>query len=281
MIFYPQSKKFNPHNMLLMAQCSTGSYKNPEQIQAWFKDKGLEVNDSTFYFGGEKQDIEYFLLATNDYIIMAFRGSEFSTKDWKTNADGFKDSWVNSDTFGKVHGGFEDAIAAVWPELYDNLKKLRTNNQTIWITGHSQGSALAILAASKLRYNDRPLSKAVYGIYTFGQPRIGNDKFAKTFDSHWQRRCYRVVNNNDIVPRLPPRSWSYRHVGKLVHFDGRGKLRLGKGKGGSRWQRMWDSVRGRFGGNLADILFDEVTDHIVTSYLDVCEQHVENLKRRK
>ena len=267
--------------MLFLAQCANQSYNNAATIQNWLTDKGFTVNDSTFHFDGGKTGIEYFIIATGSYIVIAFRGSELSIEDWKTNADAFKNSWVRCTGVGRVHGGFENGLTSIWQELYSNLLRLRNNNQSIWITGHSQGGALAVLAASKLYHQNRALSKAVYGIYTFGQPRIGNPVFAKSFDRNWSRKCFRVVNHNDIVTRLPSTDWNYRHVGKLVYFDGRGKLRAGRGKGRSRWQRMWDSVRGKYKDSIGDILFDQVTDHFMDNYVELCQKHLKLKKHNK
>ena len=64
----------------------------------------------------------------------------------------------------------------------------------LFITGHSLGGALALLAT-------RLTAPDVTGAcYTFGAPRIGNYecfRFIKT-------PVYRVVNSSDVVPRVPP-----------------------------------------------------------------------------
>ena len=41
------------------------------------------------------------------------------------------------------------------------------------MTGHSLGGALALLGGSMMAYKGFPVSE----IYTFGQPRVGNDLF--------------------------------------------------------------------------------------------------------
>jgi triacylglycerol lipase len=279
--FYSHEKRFNSSNMLFLAECADGAYNDSLSIQNWLTGRGLVVDNTRFHFDGVQSDNEYFIIATDDYIVLAFRGSELGVGDWKSNADVFKDRWVRASGSGRVHGGFEDGLAAVWDGLYANLQVLRKNNQPIWLTGHSRGGALAILAAAKLYHLDRAMSKAVRGIYTFGQPRMGNSTFAKFFNRNWSGRCYRVVNNNDIVTRFPPKGWGYRHVGKLAYFDGSHRLRLGQGKGRSRWQRMSDRIRGRFGGSIADILFDDVTSHFMFNYVKLCKKNVDRGRRRR
>ena len=74
------------------------------------------------------------------------------------------------------------------------------------------GAALATLFA--YRYSK------VQGVYTFGSPRVGNDDFRE----HINVKIYRIVNNDDIVPRVSPRG-AYVHVGELKFIDGDGIIR--------------------------------------------------------
>mmetsp|Transcript_8028 Transcript_8028/g.25012 ORF Transcript_8028/g.25012 Transcript_8028/m.25012 type:complete len:304 (-) Transcript_8028:370-1281(-) len=61
-------------------------------------------------------------------------------------------------------------------------------------------------------------------LYTFGAPRVGNSEFARDFDS-LGIEAYRIVNGEDIVPRLPRHANSagalldYEHVGRTVLID--------------------------------------------------------------
>jgi hypothetical protein len=80
------------------------------------------------------------------------------------------------------------------------------------MTGHSLGAALATLGAS--RYGN------VQGVYSFGSPRVGNDVFKEKFDV----KTYRIVNNDDIVARVPPPG-VYVHVGELKFIDSNGIIR--------------------------------------------------------
>jgi hypothetical protein len=81
------------------------------------------------------------------------------------------------------------------------------------------GGALAILCALEFCRELLPVS----GVYTFGQPRAGNAAFAKMFDatftpggSRLKDITFRVVNQNDIVPRTPGWLLGYRHCGNEV-----------------------------------------------------------------
>jgi len=59
-------------------------------------------------------------------------------------------------------------------------------------------------------------------LYTFGSPRCGNSEFAKYFDETFGPNAFRVVNDRDVVARLPRGSnaagavLDYEHVGRTV-----------------------------------------------------------------
>lgn len=79
------------------------------------------------------------------------------------------------------------------------------------IVGHSLGGALAVLQALDFVQNEG-YNSSVLTIYSYGEPRIGNSAFATYVDS-LDLNIYRSVNQNDIVPHLPPESWGYQHHG--------------------------------------------------------------------
>ena len=137
------------------------------------------------------------------YLVLAFRGTEKKISDWLTDArcvptvegkskvhSGFLDAFaVKEDADGKtVKDAVEDILAR------DEAKDENGEPLPLFITGHSLGGALALLA-TKLVAPD------VNGAcYTFGAPRVGNYecfRFLKT-------PVYRIVNSSDIVPRVPP-----------------------------------------------------------------------------
>ncbi|CAN92390.1 Probable Lipase [Sorangium cellulosum So ce56] len=80
--------------------------------------------------------------------------------------------------------------------------------EALYITGHSLGGAVATLAAA-IVYADhrfehyRPLLK---GVYTFGQPMVGDATFAEEFKDDLGKNLFRHVYNSDIVPRFPSRA---------------------------------------------------------------------------
>jgi triacylglycerol lipase len=167
-------------------------------------------------------DTQCHVAGNSEFVIISFRG---------TQADKFVDV-VNDATFvttpfperaGRVHAGFLLALDAIWDELSAALGAMVPNAAgrsapTIWLTGHSLGAAVATLAAARL-------GDKVRGVYTFGCPRVGDATFRKSFDAALEDRCWRYVNDHDIVPQVPPEGvLGYDHVGRLVYFDDRGNL---------------------------------------------------------
>jgi triacylglycerol lipase len=106
---------------------------------------------------------------------------------------------------GKVHQGFLNAFNPGWKAL---LPVLQTITVPIFYTGHSLGGALAVLAASERKPR---------ATYVYGCPRVGNAAFAATVPAP----LYRIVNNHDIVPTLPPEElvFGYVHVGEVRYVS--------------------------------------------------------------
>src|SRR5207247_2585619 len=100
---------------------------------------------------------------------------------------------------GKVHQGFLDAFLAAWGRDSNDSTPLRDRvknrgNKKIWIAGHSLGGALAQLCAAHVDLLGIP----VEAVYTFGQPRVGDETFAKNMHDKLGKRTYRLVNDRDI-----------------------------------------------------------------------------------
>ncbi|TDI58683.1 MAG: lipase family protein [Alphaproteobacteria bacterium] len=124
-------------------------------------------------------------------LILALRGTEAELADIKAD---LKVDLITVSGEQKVHHGFYDAFNAVKSDIEDDLAKHR--GVPIYVTGHSLGGALAILATKYLA------SDSLGACYTFGGPRVGNSLFADDIKTP----IYRIVNAADGVPRVPP-SW--------------------------------------------------------------------------
>ena len=146
-----------------------------------------------------KRDVE----GEPPYLVLAFRGTEKKVSDWLTDArcvpavqgearvhTGFLEAFTatRDDTGRTVKEVVEDVLAR--PDARDDAGR----PLPLFITGHSLGGALALLAT-------RLVAPDVNGAcYTFGAPRVGNYEYFRFV----RTPVYRVVNSADVVPRVPP-----------------------------------------------------------------------------
>jgi len=138
-------------------------------------------------------------------LVLAFRGTEMVRKDLFTDADAVL---VTLEGEEKVHRGFLKAFNHVRDAI---LTDLQTHTGIpLYITGHSLGGALAVLATRLVA------SESQGACYTFGGPRVGTAQV----DDQIKTPIYRVINAADLVPRLPP-SYSINilmTISKILHL---------------------------------------------------------------
>lgn len=120
--------------------------------------------------------------------VLAFRGTEKDLRDIKTdlNARFYRTNG------SKVHSGFKRAYDCVAAPISEAVSQM--DDCKLYITGHSLGGALALIAARTLS------SDNVAACYTFGSPKVGDSEFGDAI----KVPIYRVVNAADAVPRVPP-----------------------------------------------------------------------------
>jgi hypothetical protein len=92
----------------------------------------------------------------------------------------------------------------------------------LYITGHSLGAAMAVLAAAKIWKDEaRAIRNALHGIYTFGQPAVGDAAFVKEFAPLFGDKLFRHAYGYDVVPHLPPvTTGDYQHFGSVRITNG-------------------------------------------------------------
>ena len=109
---------------------------------------------------------------------------------------------LNGQPWGHVTLGFKLLFDDLGPQIIQALTTYQAGGgalDSIYVTGHSLGAALAHLAAAGIsaQFGVKPVS------YTFCGPRTGDTQFAATIEAT-QLQTWRIFNTEDIVPTAPP-----------------------------------------------------------------------------
>jgi len=212
---------------LFLAHASCAAYEsNPETYENFQR---FQFDDKPIPFACDPQkDGEVtrgFLAARQDAIVLAFKGSE-NILDWATNLDCIQ----IEDNGAQVHRGFMQALEKAWPTIRESLQKiLERKKRKIWVTGHSLGGALAMLATRRLLM-DMKIDQIE--THTFGQPRVGDKAMCRQITSTF----YRFAYTSDPITFFPLWAMSYSHAGTLKDIGITGKIH----EDASHWfSRVW------------------------------------------
>lgn len=237
---------------------SLGNVLTCAHLSAWAYRSKDDITERSASWGVPVQAIEernHFALVVRlpSAVIVAFRGTD-EARDWLTNLAMWQRSPWGAE-WGSVHAGFLGAVDALWPKLTNALRELKcTDDVPVWLTGHSLGGAMALIAAIRLM-NERSQVR-IDAVYTFGQPMVGNREFAKVCGTRLADRFARFVATRDDIPNHPA---SGAHGGTLVFFDRHGTLRENPGRGVMFWEGLRRASLGAAG------------DHPMREYLRLVE----------
>ncbi|KAI7892719.1 uncharacterized protein EV154DRAFT_503912 [Mucor mucedo] len=120
-------------------------------------------------------------------------------------------SWMGPDTdirSNSMYALAEEHILHLIKRDHDATQSSRRRS------GLSHGIFLAKMLQSK-----SPLLEHFSGLYTYGQPKIGDAEFSKVFSPRMTSKIFHHVYNNDIVPRTPTMWKYYTPPGTLVYID--------------------------------------------------------------
>lgn len=233
---------YSPSTALAMAWLSQLAYESdPAKIDAVLQAWGMQREEIV----GDAAQRAPTLAATRGIVancerarVIAFAGTDpLVVRNWLTDLS----AWSSPDD---MHAGFEAAASAVWPQVSAQARAARLAGKPLMVTGHSLGAALACITAKRIR--DEQLAD-IAGVYTFGMPRSGGERFAGAYGPALEQRTYRLVYGDDVVPALPlsgvrvrlpnglefPIGVQFRHVGCLVRSD--------EAKSFARSQPTWPS----------------------------------------
>jgi hypothetical protein len=187
---------FNLDSAVLLAKASQAAYLSDPGVSAFCT--SLKFDTATTF---NSADVQGYWCTGADVVLLVFRGTS-NPGQWLRDVRFFP----SMHPWGHVHKGFLDGVAAVETAL-SAFDKAATASSNVWITGHSLGGALAVIAAARLKTKG-----FAPRVYTFGQPAVGLGDFAERFGIELPQRLWRFVNQSDIVTRVPPGPL-YRHTG--------------------------------------------------------------------
>jgi hypothetical protein len=186
----------NDDYLMEMAYASALSYENGnlESLLTWQNSKFVSYQRITV------GDDSVLICYAGFGVVVAFRGTI-------TNNDGsltFED-WLNDGDIilrgvpylkGTVHTGFWRSLMNLWDH---GLSELIQKFETVYVTGHSKGGAIATLASRLFQVTNRT---KIANVVTFGSPAAGDYTFVKDYNSAIPNN-YRYEHRNDVVPHLP------------------------------------------------------------------------------
>ncbi|KAJ2461282.1 hypothetical protein GGF42_000295 [Coemansia sp. RSA 2424] len=119
-----------------------------------------------------------------------------------------------------VHSGFYESTNAIYRFILKNIQAAAADypDYKIVFLGHSLGGASAVISALMF-VRDNEFIKERVRVWTFGEPRVGNRRFSEYYTEMLGTQTYRITNQADIVPHLPP--WQilgYQHHPLEIHI---------------------------------------------------------------
>ncbi|MEM7010031.1 MAG: lipase family protein [Verrucomicrobiota bacterium] len=256
--FDPKANGYKVQNAFWLAQASSAAYERTTSLV----EKRANFLNLKSFIPFDKKGTQGFVAANDNVIVVAFRGTEVTEF-----VDVLTDLKVKKENFsphGFVHRGFLGAYKVVQKDVLAAVEKLRTNSkQTIWITGHSLGGALAVLCAADFHQKGITFR----GLYTYGQPMVGAPGFAKKLGNKIGKKHFRFVNNTDIVPRVPPpHTFKYEHSGVTMFIEESGNIV----RNPSFWRKLFSRAMGR-----VDDLFTPGTSGVHDHNMNLYINHVQ------
>ncbi|THH30609.1 hypothetical protein EUX98_g3569 [Antrodiella citrinella] len=211
------------------------------------------------------------------YMGVAFKGSN-STRDLVTDLDW---SPIAPPTPGvvfdaKVHRGFYlglfgkfkvgDDFEIPFDLLVKQLDLSYDDHARVHFTGHSLGGAFCTLAYGEFlrRQHEQPIKQFNFGdMYSLAAPRVCLEPFADQVNTRTKpgggKYLFRVVNRNDPVPTVPPRTANQVVDFPFIHVGGAWEL-TGTGPG-----KMHDEPPPMTPQPVAKVIWN-IKDHMTSDY---------------
>ena len=239
MIFPAEFTGYDPRVALYLAKLSewaypygnalSPDYESNQDFQADMRDKKKKAAAWGFknfnFVYSEDLKILAFILRNGHNTVICFRGTIINiTSNWKIDLQA---RLIPMASFGGVHKGFSAALDSIWEGIKSHISAHKS--QRIWLTGHSLGGALAILAGARILTEfKRSPNIIINGLYVFAAPRVGDCDFADSFkNTYLDQRSFVFANYNDVITVLPPgiqKISEYMNAGNILFINREGVI---------------------------------------------------------
>lgn len=163
-------------------------------------------------------DVQCLVVTEPSRVTFAFRGTA-DLRAWLVDAQiGLSPYRFRPGV--KMHAGFKSNVEAILPRLAPIAQAAQKAGKDIYVTGHSLGGAEGCIFTYRLGIE---LAIKVKARYSFGEPRSLNRAGSRDYET----LCvptWRVLDEDDLVCRIPWRFGLYRHVGQTAFMDKWGNL---------------------------------------------------------
>jgi predicted lipase len=185
-----------------LAHISAIAYESQANIDGWkcSECSKFTVKSQKSFFSSVANIQGYgFYDVKNNAVTISFRGSA-DIKNWIYNLNTVIVNYPGCSGC-QVHQGFYSAYTGVAPLVRTMVSSLLSlyRGAKLVITGHSLGGAMAVLCSLDMK----EIHGKVDYVYTYGQPRVGNQNFANFYQTQIAN-AFRVINYADMVPHVPP-----------------------------------------------------------------------------
>ncbi|WP_433417696.1 lipase family protein [Microtetraspora malaysiensis] len=245
----------DPEIAHVMATCAAYAYSGPETVSMIMARMGLEDNQCRMIQASvDAMGIHStaFLIQSKSgrVAILCYRGAEpsdFAHRLTSTDREPERIAYRACHPSATVHAGIYRNVRATRYEVMNALRNASDRHsvraslpngspgidlgrvdgrlEALYITGHGHGGAMAALMGVMIRRERKyreALGDHLRAVYTFGQPMIGDRRFAEACDrdDFLRENVVRYIYDRDVVPHLPPAaSGPFRHFGREYRYE--------------------------------------------------------------
>ncbi|MCC5580400.1 lipase family protein [Microtetraspora sp. AC03309] len=245
----------DPEIAHVMAACAAYAYSGPETVSMIMARMGLQDNQCRMI----QTSVDAMMIHSTAFLIqsksgrvgiLCYRGAEphdAAHRLGDADREPERIAYRACHPSATVHAGIYRNVRATRYEVMNALRhasdrhSVRTSLpngspgldlgrvdgrlEALYITGHGHGGAMAALMGVMIRHERKyreALGDRLKAVYTYGQPMIGDPRFAEACerDEFLHDNVIRYIYDRDVVPHLPPStSGPFRHFGREYRYE--------------------------------------------------------------